>query len=299
MNSKQLECFIEVAETLNFTVAANNLFLSQPSVTHQIKTLENELGVRLFTRTKHAVRLTKAGQNFYVDAKEILSRMLIAKQNVSQSQATPLQKIAIGYTNTALEQVILPALLAEFSKQFPETYVFLKQFNYKELITNLEKRKMDVIFTYSEEALLQDQFIFEKIITTPYYFVLAKQHVLAQKTSLKLTDLRQQTLILPEISSCPKEAKKLTTYLATFFPTQQIYYCDTPQTAKILAQSGLGIAVLPGFEVIDLSHCQVIKADLNDHLSYGIGYLKQTNLAKRYYRQMLLLAQKLITKELN
>ena len=64
MNTTQLECFVEVANYLNFSKAAQQLRLSQPAVSHQINTLEDELGVKLFHRTSKSVRLTQEGYLF-------------------------------------------------------------------------------------------------------------------------------------------------------------------------------------------------------------------------------------------
>ena len=65
MTFTQLRCFIEVARQLNFARAAETLYISQPAVSRQIHALENELGVRLFDRTRHVVALTSAGESFW------------------------------------------------------------------------------------------------------------------------------------------------------------------------------------------------------------------------------------------
>ena len=75
MNSQQLQCFIYVAERLNFTKSAEALFLSVPTVTHHIKSLEEELGTVLFYRNSRVVKLTEQGEKFYFDAKDIFLRM--------------------------------------------------------------------------------------------------------------------------------------------------------------------------------------------------------------------------------
>lgn len=72
MNTFQLECFLAVAEYLNFTKAAEQMRLTQPAISNQIKTLEAELGVKLFFRTSRDVRLTKAGTQLIEEAKSIL-----------------------------------------------------------------------------------------------------------------------------------------------------------------------------------------------------------------------------------
>lgn len=85
MNTQQLQCFISVADKLNFTKAAEELYLSPPTVTHHIQTLEAELNTKLFIRTSKMVRLTEAGSFFYGDAKEILMKIDISK-NVPKKQ---------------------------------------------------------------------------------------------------------------------------------------------------------------------------------------------------------------------
>ena len=72
MNTTQLECFLAVAETLNFSKAAEMVNISQPAVSHQISSLEAELGVRLFLRTNKSVQLTKEGLIFIGDAETIV-----------------------------------------------------------------------------------------------------------------------------------------------------------------------------------------------------------------------------------
>lgn len=64
MNTQQLKCFLAVAEKLNYAKAAQELYLTQPTVTQQINSLEKELGVRLFYRTKHTVSLTQEGRSY-------------------------------------------------------------------------------------------------------------------------------------------------------------------------------------------------------------------------------------------
>ena len=66
MNHRQLDCFLTVAETLNFSQAAKQLYLSQAAVSQQIQSLEKELGFPLFVRTRHQVELTEAGRYFYL-----------------------------------------------------------------------------------------------------------------------------------------------------------------------------------------------------------------------------------------
>ena len=82
MNTVQLECFLAVAEYLNFSKAADFLKITQPAVSHQITSLEDELGTRLFVRTSKNVNLTEAGLMFMEDASSILKIACGAKKRL-------------------------------------------------------------------------------------------------------------------------------------------------------------------------------------------------------------------------
>ena len=83
MNTTQLECFLAVAEHLNFSRASEELKMTQPAVSHQIRTLEEELGVKLFMRTSKNVSLTSEGIRFLPDADLILKTALSAKARIA------------------------------------------------------------------------------------------------------------------------------------------------------------------------------------------------------------------------
>lgn len=82
MNTTQLECFMEVANFLNFSRAAEHLRITQPAVSHQINTLEDELGVKLFLRSSKNVRLTPEGSQFMHYAGEILKLTQLSKSRM-------------------------------------------------------------------------------------------------------------------------------------------------------------------------------------------------------------------------
>ena len=83
MNTFQLSCFLTVAETLNFARAAKQLNVTQPAVTHQIRSLETELGVKLFKRSTRSVELTREGSIFINDAKSMIAISLRAKSGLN------------------------------------------------------------------------------------------------------------------------------------------------------------------------------------------------------------------------
>ena len=86
MNTIQLECFVAVAEHMNFSRASEELKITQPAVSHQIRTLEEELGVKLFKRTSKSVSLTPEGIQFLPDAELILRTVLYARERLGRHE---------------------------------------------------------------------------------------------------------------------------------------------------------------------------------------------------------------------
>ena len=105
MNTAQIRCFLAVADTLNFARAAEQLHLTQPAVTHQIQTLEQELGVKLFARTTRTVRLTEEGGLFLADARGLDALAARAQVSAADLAAEPLALLAPYAAPPAVQRV--------------------------------------------------------------------------------------------------------------------------------------------------------------------------------------------------
>ena len=118
MNTTQLECFMAVSNFLNFSRAAEHLRLTQPAVSHQINSLEDELGVKLFHRTSKRVRLTQAGHLFSQYAQEILSLSHLSKERLKESRQTSVIPFGIG-CHSFLELERIKPVLKQLRVDFP------------------------------------------------------------------------------------------------------------------------------------------------------------------------------------
>lgn len=129
MNSRQLEYFLAVAHELNFTKAAESMYVSQTAVTQQIKALEEQLGVSLFERTKKKVVLTPAGKVFLQEASSILNRIDTAVERTREASSGVIGSLEIGFSvgigNTGLAEKIqafnekYPNIAMKFTNQSP------------------------------------------------------------------------------------------------------------------------------------------------------------------------------------
>ena len=136
MNLFQLECFLSVATHLNFARAAEQLHVTQPTVSHQIQSLERELGVSLFRRSTRTVELTMEGQIFLLDAKGIVAQSHMAIQRFvhkDQAQMVPLSLGCDGLMGLPIPTGVLVRLRQQFPGLHPrivslaDALLFLEQ----------------------------------------------------------------------------------------------------------------------------------------------------------------------------
>lgn len=122
MTIYQLECFIAVAEELNFSAAAERLFTTQPAITYQINALEKETGLHLFERTTRRTKLTAAGQSFYLDMVQMTSFGRQALKKAQDIQDADRSRLTVGLRQL-FDYGTFSSILAEFQHQFPNACV--------------------------------------------------------------------------------------------------------------------------------------------------------------------------------
>ena len=188
MNTTQLECFMAVADFLNFSRAAEHLQLTQPAVSHQIKTLEDELGVVLFRRTSKSVRLTREGNLFLQYAGEILKLSGAARAQVRRSQAGRLERLGIGCRSAADLKLIRPAL-ERMQREEPRILPVLRLVPMSALDNLLAEGDIQVLFTFSDTTPTGS--VYRELVRCPVVCVCRPDHPLAAADRLTLADLHR------------------------------------------------------------------------------------------------------------
>ena len=133
MEFKQLQSFVEVIRTASFTRAADNLYISQPTISLHIRQLEEELGTRLIIRTTKSFELTPLGRDFFNYAVDILS---LRDKMIHNCSAGGRQIISLG-ASTSPSAYILPQVLPAFGRRFPNTYFNIHQSDSTGIIANV------------------------------------------------------------------------------------------------------------------------------------------------------------------
>jgi len=162
MDFKQIEVFIKVVETGGFSNAANELHISQPSVSAYIKSLEEELGVVLINRSTKAISTTLAGERFLEQAKKITALFYETIEKMKSLSDDVTGEIRL-LASSVPAQYILPRVIAEFSKQYPEVSFVVNQADTLGVVQGIAAHKADIGFAGSIIANKKCEFIeFEK-----------------------------------------------------------------------------------------------------------------------------------------
>ncbi|WP_455554417.1 LysR family transcriptional regulator [Comamonas sp.] len=145
MDVRQLKYFVAVANTRNFTRAAEQLHIAQPPLSRQIQLLEEELGVQLLLRNSRPVRLTEAGRMFYEQAVQIINRMDQLKTTTRQLGQAHRQTLSIGFVASTLYGG-LPLLVRQLRQLYPELDVQLVEMPSMQQVTALKTGRIDLGF---------------------------------------------------------------------------------------------------------------------------------------------------------
>ncbi len=279
MTSQQLKCFVHAADQLNFTKAAEELFLSVPTVTHHIKTLEEELGASLFIRTSRTVQLTEAGATFYTDAREILDKISLAEKNILKITNSDLFFLRIGCISTA-ELGFLEEMLYDLQTIYPKVYpqIFIHDYHtMKNLFCN---KHLDMLLATREMIKDIDSCSFYKLKTISNYAIVSPKSHLSTKKELYFKDLENECLIIPLPKFLPfQNGNRLQEKLVLHSQSHFNLMCENDQAAILLAKCGYGIAILPEFFIPQKSDDLIVLPlkDEEDTFDYGIAYHKNTS----------------------
>lgn len=245
MELRHLRYFIAVAEELNFSKAALRLYTAQPSLSQQIKDLEEEIGVRLFIRTKRKVELTEEGVVFLEQAKLTITQ---AERSIDLARKTYLSKqqvLKIGFI-TAAEIRIFPRILPSFRIQHPNFKIELSILNDKEQHQALIKDELDIIFT--RQTISHKQIENHIIFKDELAFILPKQDPLATLAPIPLSALGQLNIITPTSDSLTILNQAVTRFIEINHINFKLQIkAQTIIDTLNLINAGQGCAILPKY----------------------------------------------------
>lgn len=274
MNLDHLEIFIDLAETLNFRKTAYRKNISQPAVSQAISSIENEIGVHLFKRSRSGVELLAKGKILYENIKPLINTYYKSIQEVRQSNGEDTL-ITIGLTNSPYEQNFLPELLPKFQSAHPQTKIFLQNYDHLQLKRQLINGDCDLILTTKDDITDIKNVEFNEVITGRFFAEIPKKNILSKRKVLSSSDLNRQSVILLDNNWCPPEQLRLQEIIRKGNLSNQISYVNNVNTANIMSESGLGITIGPDFIFgTKNKYVSSVPFDYDVKLAYGAAHLK-------------------------
>ena len=240
MDIYQLRYFLAVAETGNFTKAAQRVFISQPSLSQQILNLEEEFGQKLFNRLGRKVVLTEAGRTLQEGARRIIGEVDHTLQELKEN-TTEGPKVTVGAIPT-VAPFFFPAVMAHCRASEILLSIHTQEDFRRPLAEAVIEGQLDcalISLPFNEPRLL-----IEKLYSEPLWLAVSAQHRLAQAEHITFEALQEEQFILLG------EASSLTLQIQHFcgshdFEPRISHRCSQLATAKSLTAMGLGITVLP------------------------------------------------------
>jgi DNA-binding transcriptional LysR family regulator len=240
IDSRQLRAFVILARTGSFTHAARELHLSQPAVSHSIKSLEAEMGCRLFDRVGKSVSLTQAGEQLLAHAKIILAEMGAARAGLGELGKWGRGRLRLGTSSTAC-QYILPSVLREFKESFPDCVIHIEPGDTPASLELLHHNRIDLAL--SLEAQREPRVEFRPLFTDELQFLVCPLHPWAIAGKVEYSEIKRQNFIFYTRTSY------LSKMIEEYFHHEDIVLSASVELGnmeaiKELVKLGLGVSIL-------------------------------------------------------
>lgn len=242
MTFEQIKSFLAIVKYNHFTLASQELYISQSSISKHIKSLEKELGVELFNRQHRNIRLTDAGEEFYKFAKKTMADYENILYEMKKHTCEESSSISIGVLDTMVEYGIA-SLIADFQKQYPFIQVDLIERSNHKIIEYLNNSTINLGFinsNYEHRGNLN----LRKLINDDLVLVTSKQHIFSSKSSVDIFDTSKEKYICVNGDYYLHNVFLNTWGNLNYFPNT-LYIDSQTKTLLALVSENIGITLLP------------------------------------------------------
>ena len=241
MEMHQLRYVVAVARAGNFSRAAEQCHVSQPSLSQQIQKLEEELGERLFDRMKRQAKLTAHGEAFLPRALKILEEVDLARREASDARSLLRGRVIVGVLPT-IAPYLLPAVLGDFAKRFPSVEIVAQEETTALLLKLANACEID--FAVASRPIQDRRMEVQDLFTEELRLALPPRHSLTRKRTVRLADLEKEPFIVMKEGHC------LGDQVLTFCERRDLKPTISFRTAQLetiqaLVHAGAGISLVP------------------------------------------------------
>jgi len=248
MELRHLRYFIAVAEELHFGRAAERLGISQPPLSQQIQAMEDELGARLFERTRRRVALSEVGRLFLPEARQVLAQLEQAMTVARRARDGELGELRVGFTSSAPFTSTIPRAIRAFRQACPEVHLDLRESSSRGVAEAVHEGRLQVgmlrpLAPLPETLEVLELFVEQLVVVLPVGHPLAA----GDAPGVRLAELSEEPFVFfPRSFGTGLHDQLLDLARAAGFIPRIVQEASEPMTLIGLVATGLGVTVLPG-----------------------------------------------------
>ena len=241
MNFRALQYFVKLAELKHFSNAANACFVSQPTLSTQIRKLEEELGVSLVERAPRQIMLTPIGEDIAHRAKHVLRDIEHIKDAARRSKDPETGTIKLGIFPT-LAPYLLPHVIPNIRGQYPDLRLQLAEEKTEDILAMLDQGRLDagLLALPVEEHGMEMEILFEE----PFVAAMPASHPLTDKQTITLKDLEGEELLLLEEGHCLRQQALAVCALAGAHERVD-FHATSMETLRQMVATNAGVTLMP------------------------------------------------------
>jgi len=244
MNSRQVECFLKVCHSKNFTEAAAELYLSQPAISKLISSLESELGVTLLRRDRRSVEITPAGKEMYEFFLRLQGEFEHARHEALRLEHESKGSLRLGYADRLPIDAIARSIL-QFTNQYKEVRFCVESAWHMQLRKGLENGNYDLIVTLEVNVINRPDFEYINLFSSQCYFVYSKDLPFANNPNISIKDFLDVDFYVPDPEELPYAKDNIELICSQWGAYQkEIHFVPNASTMLLMAESGKGATIL-------------------------------------------------------
>ncbi|MFD1416618.1 LysR family transcriptional regulator [Oceanobacillus jeddahense] len=274
MELRQLEYFMIVCKEMHFTRAAEKLNLSQPTLSEQIKRLEEEVGIPLFDRIGKKIALTEAGKILLKHSQSVFFEIEQAEAAIRDLNELQRGKLAIGSLLTCVNYLLPPAII-KFKQSYPNVKLSVHGLKTDDIKNGLLENELDLGITFL--PVEEKEFASVPLFTEELTLAVPSGHPIASLKEIDMEKLKNiSAILLPESYFLRQLIDRYCTEMG--FSLQPILEMTTLESLLRMVSEGVGVTILPEPYLDSLDHSEVVKVKLiNPTPQREIGFIYRKN----------------------
>lgn len=258
MTLTQIQFFLETARCKNISTAAERLYTTQPGLSRQLTSMEQELNMQLLIRSNKGIRLTPAGQVLEGEFQKLMELYVEGVRKAQIASWGYSGSISIGILEGLRIDAFLPRILDFFNSSYPQVHIAIKRLTFGKLLEELEEQQLDAAVSLDINYINQKGLVLRNLMPYKAMYFVPAQHPLVQKETLVAADFKNVPLAIVETADAAEGVEKVRNYFhqyGGFWPT--FHFSTTMKDTLLWVESGSKCALLN--DCVEVSNSALVK----------------------------------------